>query len=102
MKKIWDEDILLCECHSDEHQMLLLYHEEECDNGDKYNMCYAHVHLITVKSFWERLIHGIKYIFGHKSKYGAWDEFIFNPKDADKLQELVDYLKQKENEKIIS
>jgi hypothetical protein len=33
-------------------------------------------------------------MFGYKSKYGAWDEFIFNPSDADKLQELVDYLKK--------
>jgi hypothetical protein len=45
----------------------------------------------------------VKYIFGYKSKYGAWDEFIFNPSDADKLQELVDYLKkQNENEKTVS
>lgn len=102
MKKTWDKDILLCECHSDEHQMLLLYNEEEYGNEQKYNMCYVHVHLITHKSFWKRLIHGIKYIFGHKSKYGAWDEFIFNPNDADKLQELVDYLKKQKNEENIS
>jgi ethanolamine utilization protein EutP (predicted NTPase) len=49
------------------------------------------------------LVHGVKYIFGYKSKYGAWDEFIFNSNDADKLQELVDYLKQQnENEKTLS
>jgi hypothetical protein len=45
----------------------------------------------------------VKYIFGHKSKYGAWDEFMFNPEDADKLQELVDYLKkQKKDEETVS
>jgi hypothetical protein len=60
------------------------------------------MHLITYKSFWKRLVYGIKYIFGHKSKYGAWDEFIFNPNDADKLQELVDYLKKQNNEETIS
>jgi hypothetical protein len=103
MKTIWDKDILLCECHSDENQMLLFYNETEFDNGHKSNMCYAHVHLTTHKSFWKRLVHGVKYVFGYKSKYGAWDEFIFNSNDADKLQELVDYLKkQNENEKTVS
>jgi hypothetical protein len=103
MKKTWDKEILLCECHSDEHQMLIFYNEEEYENGQKYNICYAHVHLSTYESFWKRVVHGIKFMFGYKSKYGAWDEFIFDPKDADKLQELVDYLKQQnENEKTLS
>jgi hypothetical protein len=43
----------------------------------------------------------LKYIFGYKSQYGAWDEFILNPNDADKLQDIVDYLKEKKNEKTI-
>jgi hypothetical protein len=94
MKKTWDKEVLICECHSDEHQMLLFYNEEEYSNGQKYNMCYAHVHLTTYESFWKRVVHGVKFMFGYKSKYGAWDEFIFNPNDADKLQELVDYLKK--------
>jgi hypothetical protein len=37
-------------------------------------------------------------MFGYKSKYGAWDEFIFDPKDADKLQDLVNYLKKDKND----
>lgn len=28
----------------------------------------------------------IKYIFGYKSIYGAFEEFIFDPKDSGKLQ----------------
>jgi hypothetical protein len=38
--------------------------------------------------------YGIKYIFGYKSRYGAWDEFLLNPEDADKLQDVVNYLKK--------
>ena len=94
MKTIWEKDILLCECNSDEHQIIIHYNEEEFENGQRYNVCYAHIHLTTYKFFWKRLIYGIKYVFGYKSKYGAWDEFMFNPEDADKLQELVNYLKQ--------
>lgn len=94
MKTIWEKDILLCECNSDEHQIIIHYNEEEFENGQRYNVCYAHIHLTTYKSFWKRLIYGIKYVFGYKSKYGAWDEFMFNPEDANKLQELVNYLKE--------
>jgi hypothetical protein len=83
------KDILICECNSTDHQLVLLY---EHDND--YPMCYVHVHL-PKKPFWERVKYGLKYIFGYQSRYGAFDEFIFNPEDADKLQKVVDYLKTK-------
>jgi hypothetical protein len=38
---------------------------------------YVHVHLVR-RSFWYRLKYGLKYIFGYKSRYGAWDEFILD------------------------
>ena len=37
--------------------------------------------------------YGIKYIFGYRCKYGAFDEFIFKPEDAYKIQRLANYLK---------
>jgi hypothetical protein len=81
------KDILICECNSTDHQLVLLY-----DHEDDNPMCYVHIHL-TKKPFWERVKYGFKYIFGYQSRYGAFDEFIFNPEDADKLQKVVDYLK---------
>lgn len=82
-------EIFICECHSTDHQMIMLYSED-----DGYPMVsYSHVHL-NKRPFWERLKYGIKYIFGRKSRYGAFDEFIFNPDDAERLQEVVNYLKQ--------
>lgn len=38
------------------------------------------------------------YIFGHRSAYGDFDEFIFNPKDADRLQSVVDHLRTEKPE----
>ena len=95
MKKIAYEshDILICECHSTEHQMVINYSEDEYPDGTKINMVYIHTHL-NKNPFWKRLMYGIKYIFGYKCRYGAFDEFIVNPKDADKIQEIVDYLKK--------
>lgn len=86
------KEILICECHNTEHQLLFLYSEE-----DGYPMCYLHTHLIK-RPIWQRIKYGIKYIFGYQSKFGAFDEFIINPIDSYKLQELLVYLQK--NQKI--
>jgi hypothetical protein len=82
-----EKEIIICECNSTEHQFVFLYETE-----DEQPMCYIHTHLVK-KPFWERVIYAIKYILGYQSKLGAFDEFIINPNDADKLQKVVDYLK---------
>ena len=93
MKKIPYEshDILICECNSTEHQMVINYSEEQYPNGVKIPMIYIHTHL-NKRPFWERLKYGIKYIFGYQCRYGAFDEFIINPSDTDKLKEVIKYL----------
>lgn len=86
-------DIFICECHSTEHQMVVSYSEDESPNGVKYPMVYIHTHL-NKRRFWQRLKYGIKYIFGYKCMYGAFDEFIVNPTDVDKLKDIIKYLKK--------
>ena len=74
------------------------YSEDEIYN-DNHELISTHpmvtlnVHLVS-RSFFRRLMDGIKYIFGHKSRFGEFDEFLFNPEDIDKLQTVVDYLKK--------
>lgn len=79
----------LCECSSAEHQFIIRYFEDE------YPEIYMSVHL-TKRSFWARLKHGIKYIFGYKSVYGAFDEFIMNEKHIKPLEKVVEHLKKVE------
>ena len=86
-----DKDIIICQCNSTDHQIIFLYSDDEI-NGERYPICYAHIHLNKLP-FWKRLKYSIKYIFGYQYRYGAFDEFIFTPDDADKLQKLVNYLK---------
>lgn len=105
------KELLICDCHSTDHQIILMHEYEEDvkkdDDGNemrdadgklifikKYPMCYVHIHLSTYHTFWGRLKYAVKYIFGYKSRYGAFDEFIFNPEDAPKLQQLVDHLNE--------
>jgi hypothetical protein len=77
--------ILICDCNSREHQIVIEYDDED-------NLVYCHIHLVK-HGFWNRLLIGLKYIFGYKCKYGQWDEFIFKPEHADKLHEISNLLK---------
>lgn len=82
------ELFLICDCSSFEHQAIFW---KEKDFG---NQLYVYFHLITYENFFKRLWYGLKYAFGYRSKFGAWDQFIFNPENEKKL---LDYLTQNHN-----
>jgi len=86
----YTNEIIVCECGSPEHQVLLT----QIPYDDDYlNKCYApHLHEelkdemfirihLCKRPFWQRVKYGIKYIFGYKSKYGAFDEIITSKKE---------------------
>lgn len=83
-----NKDIIICDCNSIEHQIVVYYDEIET-----VPFVYFYVHL-NKRPFLQRLKYGLKYIFGRKSNYGAFDEFIFNPDDVDKLEKIVYFLKK--------
>ncbi len=89
MYKLDDRDILLCDCESPEHLMLFYF-----EGIESYPMVYVSIHLKKLP-WYKRVIHGIKYIFGHQSKYGAFDEFILNKDDKHKLEGIIKYLDSK-------
>lgn len=91
-------EIFICECYSTEHQMVFYFDEDETLGQPQPNV-YVHVNL-NKKNFLERLVHGVRYILGYKCRYGAFDEFIFNPNDADRLQEVVNYLRESKSEQL--
>ena len=82
-------EMFVCSCASLEHQMMFWYDEEE-------KILYTEVHLVTVHGFFRRLWYGLKYAFGYKCRFGAWDEFLF---DRESEQKLYNYLKEKYNVK---
>jgi hypothetical protein len=96
MKRKENKEILICGCHSTDHQLIILYDEDTSDEPS-YPTCYFHIHL-KKRPLLERIKYGFKYIFGYQCNYGAFDEFIFNPNDANKLQDLVNYLKELKND----
>ena len=83
------KELLLCDCKSTEHLMVIHY-----DDDPEWDNVYMHIHLSPDGGFWTRLWRAIKYVFGHRSKYGDFDEFIFDPKDAHKFQKIATHLKK--------
>lgn len=83
-----NEILLLCECSSCEHQLIFSWDKHD-------NEVYAYVHLVPHDGFWKRLWAGLKYTFGHRSRYGDFDEIILRKKDAANLQKVVDHLKSR-------
>lgn len=84
--KIMERELFICSCENTEHQIVFSWFEDEAVGN-----VYATIHL-RKKSFWTRLKYGIKYIFGYQCRYGAFDEFIFNPNDARKLKKIARWL----------
>ncbi len=66
------KELFICECNSIKHQIVMPYFEDETE-------VYCSVHLIPERNVFKRIINTVKYVFGHRSVYGDFDEFIFNP-----------------------
>lgn len=81
-------ELFICQCHNTEHQLIFSYFPEDDDKD-----VYVSVHLIPEYRLWKRIWRAIRYIFGYRSRYGHFDEFIFKKSDAKRLQKVVDYLK---------
>jgi len=76
-------DYYECSCYSSEHCFIFRI---DLDDGQVYLSPYLCSHF----SFFKRLIYGIKYIFGHKSDYGAFDEIIIKREDIKNLRNLFE------------
>ena len=84
-------ELFICECYNTEHQLIFSYFPE--DESNEHKEVYVSVHLTLEYKLWKRIWMAIKYIFGYKSCYGHFDEFIFKKSDADRLQKVVNFLR---------
>ena len=75
-----------CQCHDVEHTLRISLQKEIGPRGE--DELYVHIFLSDT-SFWRRLWLGIKYIFGHKSQYGHFTEFMMQSSDKDRLIKLL-------------
>lgn len=82
-----DRKTMICECNSLEHQVVFWHDDED-------NFLYCEPHLTTHRNFFKRLIIGLKYAFGYKSRFGNFDCTIFKEKDLISLREYLNNIKQ--------
>ena len=76
MKKTYLE----CDCWSLDHVMRLSYFEDEPDT------LYVETHLRSY-GFFRRVWHAIKYVFGYRSRYGDFDEYLWNVETMAKIRD---------------
>ncbi len=79
-----ETEVFICDCNSIEHQAKFYYWKGE--NYDTFNIL---IHLTTYKNVFKRIWYALKYIFGYKSRFGAWDEFLMSSDDQKKLYEFL-------------
>jgi hypothetical protein len=70
-------EFLVCACSSDEHTLRFIHDEE---TNDFWTSVY-----LNPKPWYKRVWVAVKYVFGYQSKYGAWDCFLLDPKDANRM-----------------
>ena len=75
---------LICACYNFEHQLIFWK-----DDEFRETIIYVNPHLAQ-KRLWKRIVYAIRYIFGYKSRFGAWDEFIM---EKEHIEKLFQYLK---------
>lgn len=84
------DEIILCKCHNSEHQIIFKWFDDEIIGGQ----VYVDILINPEYKWWKRIKEAIKYIFGYRSRYGMFDEFILDKKDVPKLEKIVEYLKK--------
>lgn len=76
--------LFMCGCGSNEHWFCVGKISDE-----DYEEYYIEAHLSTHRNFFQRLWYGVKYAFGYKSKFGAWDSVMLDRNDIDKLAKFL-------------
>ena len=78
--------LLICDCNCSAHQMIIFTCEDEVEK-----IAYVHIHL-NKRPFLQRLVYAFKYLFGYKSSFGAFDEFILSEKHVKDLKAVTNHL----------
>ncbi len=76
-----------CACHADEHLLKFQYFQD-----DEYPELFVTVFLDELP-WYSRIIRGIKYIFGYKSKYGHFYSWTINNEDINRMIEMLETYK---------
>lgn len=80
--------LFICQCENTEHQMIFSYFPDDEDREVSIS-----IYLRPESSIFQRIKNAVKYILGHRSRFGDFDNFLLRKEDVGKLQKVIDYLK---------
>jgi hypothetical protein len=75
-----------CECGDAEHVLRFVLIDAD---GDENAELYTETQLRVWRSFWQRIFVAVKYVFGAKSKYGAYDCTMLSKGEAERLRDFL-------------
>ena len=78
---------LECECGVPEHLMILYYFPDELE--DRSRELYIAYHLAPYQNVLRRIWTAIRYVLGHRSRYGEFGEMLILPKQAQRLCDFI-------------
>lgn len=77
-----------CDCHSSKHSFT--FGDSPDIEGNFTDPVYLHIHMAQYMPWYKRIVPAIRYILGHKSKYGDWDSVLLKQNDLERLKRLLD------------
>ncbi len=86
MTSSFTKDVFFCHCGHNEHQIILSHYKEPYDVFESF---YLSVSLYDNLSLPRRILYAIKYIFGYRSRYGAFAEIVLSPSEAKNLSDSI-------------
>jgi len=78
-----EKEYFECECGDMDHILRMCYFKDDVD------FMYVDVHL-RQQTFFKRVWKAIKYVFGRRSAFGDFDEFLWGPREAKRARDMID------------
>lgn len=76
---------VLCDCKNPEHQLVLTADVDK----EWGSFISVETHLTTYRNIFKRVWVAVKYVFGHRSKYGEWDDVLIDPTEAERIRDYI-------------
>jgi hypothetical protein len=91
LRDVEQPEFFACDCYSDEHTLRFQYIKD--DEDPLFSEVYTSVYVGSPGPWWKRLWAFIKYVFGHRCKYGDFDCFVLRRADLDRMIRMLEAYK---------
>ncbi len=83
------QELFTCSCGNIEHQLVLTSTSWRYEDEEVNREVWVYVHMNPMYKLWDRIVLAVKYIFGHRSRYGEFANIALTRKDVIRLREAL-------------